>query len=117
MTNEHEELAIKYDNLQTSLELFTSQNEGQFRKEMDFLKENEINTEKVKNLGAIFGIFHEKISLLKKIQQQNKSLKNRYAELQEKMEEAEIELGEFEKYKQYNSMLPELLREIQELKQ
>jgi len=47
------------------------------------MKENEINTDKIKNITSVLALYREKISLCRKIEQQNKNLKSRYAELEE----------------------------------
>jgi hypothetical protein len=57
MANEHEELSIKFDNLQCSLEILSNDNESLFRKEIDFLREQEIPTDKTKTLQAILGLY------------------------------------------------------------
>ena len=54
--------------------------------------------------------------LCRKIEQQNKSLKQRYSELEESYEDSQGKLKEFEKDKNFNSLIPSLMQEIQELK-
>ena len=58
MTNEHEQLTIKFDNLQGNLEFFSSEGDKQLKKEIVFLKEQEINVEKVKSLEGVFEMYH-----------------------------------------------------------
>lgn len=70
---------MKFENLQTSLEILSFENEAQCKKEIDFMKENEINTDKLKNISSVLTVYRERVSLCKKIEQQNKNLKNRYA--------------------------------------
>ena len=79
MANEHEELSIKFDNLQSSLEFISSENESIFRKEVNFLKEQESTLVKMKNINDVLGVYRGKYDLCKKIQQQNKNIKTRYA--------------------------------------
>lgn len=48
---------------------------------------------------------------------QNKGLKHRFTELEENLEEAQNTIKEFEKQKNYNNLIPNLMQEIQELRQ
>lgn len=48
---------------------------------------------------------------------QNKSLKSRFTELEENLEEAQNTIKELEKQKNYNNLIPNLMQEIQELRQ
>ena len=67
MANEHEELSIKFDNLQSSLEFISSENESIFRKEVNFLKEQESTLVKMKNINDVLGVYRGKYDLCKKI--------------------------------------------------
>lgn len=83
MTNEHEELTIKFDNLQANLEIVSSQSDNNYKKEIQFLSDLEVNCDKIKNLNSVINFYREKFNLCKKIEQQNKNLKNKLAELEE----------------------------------
>jgi predicted nucleic acid-binding Zn-ribbon protein len=48
--------------------------------------------------------------LLKKIEQQNKSIKTRYVELEHQMDEAEAKIKALESDKTYNSLIPTLMQ-------
>lgn len=72
--------------------MFSTENEALYRKELKFLSENEIPCEKIKNLTAVLTIYREKLQLCKKIEQQNKNLKNKYSDLEETLEEAQAKL-------------------------
>ena len=47
---------------------------------------------------------------------QNKNIKARYAQLEEELDEAEGKIKNIQKQKTYNSLIPSLMQEIQELK-
>ena len=53
---------------------------------------------------------------MKKIEQQNKSIKQRYSELQTELDESYNKIKDLEKEKSYNNLIPSLMQEIQELK-
>ncbi len=67
-------------------------------------------------MAAILSAYRQKFTLCKKIESQNKVLKGRYLELEEQLEEAEGRIKELQKQKNYNSLIPNLMQEIQELK-
>lgn len=79
MTNEHEELTIKFDNLQTSLEIVSSESDNLYKKEIQFLVEHEINCDKIKNLNSLILYYRERFNLCKKIESQNKIIKNKFS--------------------------------------
>jgi hypothetical protein len=106
-------LTIKFDNLQTSLNYISSDNDDLYKKEVSFLQEQQIACEKIKNLNGLIGFYRERFVLCRKIEQQNKSLKQRYSELEESYEEIQGKLKEFEKDKNFNNLIPSLMQEIQ----
>lgn len=116
ITNEHEELTIKFDNLQSSLEMMSIENEKILNDEQIFMKNNDIASDKIKNIEAILALYKNKVLLCKKIELQNKTLKGKYSDLEEELEIANNKLKEMEKEKGYNNLIPSLMQELQDLK-
>jgi chromosome segregation ATPase len=116
MTNEHEELTIKFDNLQTSLNFVSSDNDELCKREVQFLQEQQVACDRVRNLRGLIEFYRERFVLCRKIEQQNKTLKQRFSEMEESFEESQAKLREFEKDRNFNNLIPSLMEEIQELK-
>jgi len=53
-----------------------------YRKELQFLVDNQIPCDKVKSLNAVLDVYREKLQLCRKIETQNKNLKGKYADLE-----------------------------------
>lgn len=82
INNEHEELSVKFTNLQSSLEVLTQEKEEWMEKEVSFLQDKGLlPREKVKTLQRVFDIYHDQVSLGEKISNQNKQLKQKVSEL------------------------------------
>lgn len=102
--------------MQTSLNLISSENDELCKKEVHFLQEQQVPCEKIKNLNGLIVFYRERFVLCRKIEQQNKTLKQRYSEMEESLEESQGKLKEFEKDRNFNNLIPSLMQEIQELK-
>lgn len=97
--------------------MVSSENDLLCRKEIAFLNEQEVPTDKIKTLPHVLTLYRERLSLCRKIEQQNRSLKGRLSDLQEELEQTGARLQELEREKNYNSLIPTLMQEIQELRQ
>lgn len=80
------------------------------------MQEQQVPCEKIKNLNGLIVFYRERFVLCRKIEQQNKTLKQRYSEMEESLEESQGKLKEFEKDRNFNNLIPSLMQEIQELK-
>lgn len=69
-----------------------------------------------KTIQQVFSLYQDRFVLCNKISQQNKFLKEKINDIQLKFEEIKERYEEVEKEKGYNSMIPELMQSLEELK-
>jgi hypothetical protein len=91
MSNEHEELTIKFDNLQNSLEIIISTNQQQLKDQLDFLKKQYLSSNLQealpKSIDQILSLYQDRFQLCHKIGQQNRFLKEKITDIELKFEE------------------------------
>lgn len=81
INNEHEELTIKFSNLQVSLEVMIKEKDEMIDEWNVALEQHGIVIDKGKNWGYVMQIYKDKVSLCEKIGTQNKNLKQKINEL------------------------------------
>ena len=69
-----------------------------------------------KNIDQVFALYRDRFELCAKIGQQNKFLKEKINDIEFKFDEIKERYEEAEKEKGFNSLIPELMVSLEELK-
>lgn len=85
VNNEHEELSIKFDMLQSNLETVTTQQQYVLAQEIEFLRQQGVGCEQIRCMEDLLGVYRGQATLSGKIQMQNKKLKETVSKLQDQL--------------------------------
>ena len=75
INNEHEELQVKFTNLQNSLEIMITERESLLKQTTTFIEDKQLSKDKIKELANVIELYHCNIETGQKISTQNRQLK------------------------------------------
>lgn len=75
ISNEHEELQVKFSNLQNSLEMMIQDRETSLKSEIKYIEEHALTKERIKDFSKVFEIYRGQVAISDKISHQNRQLK------------------------------------------